>query len=102
MKKYSTASFGKQHPCSYHIAPPSKQTIIIDLGTSVNNEVFDHHVAKVVRKSFNLVQLISNGISSRSKDVILPLYSSLRPVIEYNAPLGIHLSRHRIPLEIHQ
>ena len=58
---------------------------INDLGITVSKDFkFSCHCSAVVKKANRMLGFIKSSISSRKKDVILPLYKSLvRPHLEY-------------------
>lgn len=88
MLKSTVSSFRKTK-----ITPRIDNTALLnkkvkDMGIwSDSSHSFDH-MSIIVRKSY-LAQLTAKGITIKTKEVIVPLYSTLiRPIIKYNFLIG--------------
>ena len=80
--------FGKKNPnFPYTMAgnPLEEADLEKDLGVTFDRDLkFNHHINSIVNKANSRLGLIKRTITTRSREVILPLYKSLvRPILEY-------------------
>ena len=85
VKKCHILHFGNGNHCAeYRIGGEiiSQGECINDLGITVCKDFkFSNHCSTVVKKANQMLGYIKSSISSRKKDVILPLYKSFGPPI---------------------
>lgn len=85
-KKCTSVSFGKLATLRNYLTdntPLTVDPVVRDLGMQRDSSLaFNQYTSTLVRKSLYVNQIISNSMASRSKEVIIPLYSALiRPII---------------------
>jgi Reverse transcriptase (RNA-dependent DNA polymerase)/Endonuclease-reverse transcriptase len=92
LNKCSVLHFGKKNlKVKYMLSqtPLNARTYERDLGILVDDRLsFDQQISTAVSKAKRLVGMMLHTFSSRSRNVILPVFQSLiRPVLEYASPV---------------
>ena len=87
-KKYKVLHFGKNNKkCDYELNGTALDGVSVqkDLGIDVSDDLKSaRHIDEIVLKSNRILVMISRNIESKTKDIIIPLYTALvRPHLEY-------------------
>ena len=106
-QKCKMMHIGKNNPCHVYTIPDGDTVRILettdcekDLGVYIDPLLeFSEHIAKVVKKSRSMAGMILRNISSRTGDILVPLFIALvRPNLEYANPVWSPYKRKFIDL----
>ncbi|MCP3853075.1 MAG: hypothetical protein GY694_23025, partial [Gammaproteobacteria bacterium] len=101
-QKCKMMHLGKNNPCYEYTIPDGDNVITLettdcekDLGVHVDPLLeFNEHIAKIVKKSRSLAGMILRNISSRTSNILVPLFVALvRPNLEYANPVWCPFKR---------